>query len=204
MSERPIIISIFGTNQYYEPPQFIINNYLKTKKDILMNNYKDKKKSKNNKDQKHSINDTIIFSINDENFCTKINFIKNFEKNRTIINSDAYIIFIDLECVDALDKLKNIMDYIKICGKPEIIKSYVIGKYNTIEDKIKSLDIKTMENIFKRNKFEFNYFEFCTEPIENFNIFLSKIFKEINETKSQDFNVEDYDKNNDRSKCLLI
>lgn len=202
MSERPIIISIFGTNQYYEPPQFIINNFLKTKKDILMNN--NKKKSKNNKDQKHSNNDTIIFSINDENFCTKINFIKNFEKNRTIINSDAYIIFIDLECVDALDKLKNIMDFIKICGKPESIKSYVIGKYNTNEDKIKSLDIKTMEAIFKRNKFEFNYYEFCTEPIENFNIFLSKIFKEINETKSQDYNEEDYDKNNDRSKCLLI
>ena len=35
MSNHPIIISVFGTNQYYEPPQFIINNFLNSKKDIL-------------------------------------------------------------------------------------------------------------------------------------------------------------------------
>ena len=202
MSEHPIIISIFGTNQYYEPPQFLINNFLNSQKDILTKKHDDKKNSNNHKN--HSNNDTIIFSINDYNFCIKINFIKNYEKNKTIINSDAYIIFIDLECVDALDKLKNIMDFIKSCGTSNSIKSYIIGKYNTIEDKIKSLDVKTMEGIFKKNKFYFNYFEFCTEPIENFNILLNRIFKLIDESKN-DENEENFDKDyKDKSRCLLI
>jgi hypothetical protein len=153
MSNHPIIISVFGTNQYYEPPQFIINNFLNSKKDILTI---DKKHSKNHNNKNHSNNDSIIFSKNDYNFSTKINYIKNYDNNKTIINSDAYLIFIDLECVDALDKLKNIMDFIKLCGTSNTKKSYIIGKYNTIEDKIKSLDVKTMEGIFKKNKFYFN------------------------------------------------
>ena len=201
MSNHPIIISVFGTNQYYEPPQFIINNFLNSKKDILTI---DKKHSKNNNNKNHSNNDSIIFSKNDYNFSTKINYIKNYDNNKTIINSDAYLIFIDLECVDALDKLKNIMDFIKLCGTSNLKKSYIIGKYNTIEDKIKSLDVKTMEGIFKKNKFYFNYFEFCTEPKEKFNMLLEQIFKLINESKSDEINEENFDKEKDKSNCLLI
>jgi hypothetical protein len=48
------------------------------------------------------------------------------------------------------------MDFIKLCGTSNSKKSYIIGKFNTIEDKIKSLDVKTMEGIFKKNKFYFN------------------------------------------------
>ena len=203
MSERPIIISIFGTNQYYEPPQFLINNFINSNKDILIKKHDGKKNSKNNNHKNHSNNDAIIFLINENNFYIKINFIKNYEINKTIINSDAYIIFIDLECVDALDKLKNIMDFIKLSGTSNSIKSYIIGKYNTIEDKIKSLDTKTMEGIFKRNKFYYSYIEFCTEPKENFNILLNQIFKQIDISKC-DENLDNYEKDKDKSKCLLI
>jgi hypothetical protein len=200
MSLQPIVISIFGTNQYYEPPQFLIEEFLKSKKEIKKKTF-DMNNKKNKNDQNQPPKDTIILSFENNNFCTKLNFIKNYEKQRNINNSNAYIIFIDLECVDALDKLKNIMDFLKSFGEPNSIKSYVIGKYNNNEDKIKSLDKNTMELIFIKNKFYFKYVEICTEPNERFNNLLSKIFQNINELENN--LEEEYLSNKDKSHCLL-
>jgi hypothetical protein len=203
MSLQPIVISIFGTNQYYEPPQFLIDKFLKSKTEIKKKTFDNNNKNKNNKNNKNQPSkDTIILSFENNSFCTKINFIKNYEKQRNINNSNAYIIFIDLECVDALDKLKNIMDFLKKFGDPNSIRSYVIGKYNNNEDKIKSLDKNTMELIFNKNKFYYKYIEICTEPNERFNNLLNQIFKNINE---YDNNLEEeHLSNKDKSNCLLF
>ena len=164
-------ILIFGTNQYYEHPQDLMNSFIETH-------------TVENLVKKHDSTMEFTYSLTSNDPTTiKLIFLKNLERGYNFCQgADANIIFIDLECVDALDKLNNIIEYIKENISQEI-KSYVIGKYNSTEDKIKSLNINTMTEHLKNKDFLFQYDEICTEPKKEFDDNIENFFKQILESK---------------------
>lgn len=164
-------ILIFGTNQYYESPPEIFANFTNTHN---VENF--------NQKRENSMSFGYHLTSSDPTEI-KLYFLKNYEKSYPICHdSDAYIIFIDLECVDALDKLNSIISYIKEECSTDI-KSFVIGKYNNIEDKIKSLNYQTMNSHLKNKNFIFEYSEICTEPKKEFDYIIEKTLKQILENK---------------------
>ena len=164
-------ILIFGTNQYYEPPQEIITKFIKTHN---VENFSQKRES--------SMSFSYQLTSSDPTEI-KLVFLKNLEKKYPICNeADAYVIFIDLECVDALDKLNSIITYIKEECSTET-KSFVIGKYNSTDDKIKTLNYQTMNSHLQNKKIVFEYSETCTEPKKDFDYVIEKLLKSILENK---------------------
>ena len=166
-----INILVFGTNQYYETPYTILENYLESY---------DKSEITNKKESTISFNYTFFPKVIE----VKLVFIKNLEKTYSICQEcNAIIIFIDLENVDSLDKLDSISSYIiDNCNFNKTI--FVIGKYNTTEDKIKLYDEKYMKQYLQEKSLLCKYFEFCTEPKEEFNekigYFLHALIGEFN------------------------
>ena len=135
-------------------------------------------------------NNSITFPYNlTENDPTliKIIFIKNFEKEHKICKlSDGYLIILDLEQVDCLDKLNDITQYIKLKCSPETVNSFIIGKYFDNNNKIKSLNKNVInEQIKKVGLTLYNYEEICLNPRKEFIGLLETIFKDIMENKTK-------------------
>ena len=94
----------------------------------------------------------------------KLVFIQNLDQTYSICQvCNAIVIFIDLEKDDSLDKLDSISSF--IIDKCDFNKTiFVIGKYNTIEDKIKLYEEEYMKQYLQEKSLLCTYFEFCTEP----------------------------------------
>ncbi|MCQ2820317.1 MAG: hypothetical protein MJ252_23875 [archaeon] len=169
MSEITLIV--FGTNQYYESPLDLIKNFVQSHR---VENFSHKKESTMHFSYQLTPNDPTDI---------KLIFLRNFEKEYKVCQeADAYLIFIDLECVDALDKLASIITYIKENCSLEI-PNFIIGKYNTEDDKIKSLDNESMQKHLKEQKILFNYVEICTEPKSSFEENIENILKKVQNDK---------------------
>lgn len=169
MSQIKIII--FGTNQYYESPIDLIKNFIQTHH---VDNFQHNKES--------TMSFTYQLTQHDPTNI-KLIFLRNFEKEYKVCQeADAYITFIDLECVDALDKLGSIINYIKESCSLDV-PNYMIGKYNTEEDKIKSLNIEKMESYLKTQKILFTYSEVITEPRNAFEENIENLLKKIQNDK---------------------
>ena len=153
MSERNIIV--LGTNQYYQSPYTILANYLESY---------DKSEITNKKEG------TISFKYTFFPKPIKVNlvFLKNLDQTYSICKMcNNIVIFIDLEKDDSLEKLDSILSFIfEECSFSKTI--FVIGKYNTIEDKIKLYDEEYMKQYLQEKSLLCTYFEFCTEPKEEF------------------------------------
>ena len=147
----------------------------------------------------------------------KLVFIKNLEKTYSICQDcNAIIIFIDLENVDSLDKLDSISCYLnENCTLDKTI--FVIGKYNTIEDKIKLFDEEYMKKYLQEKSLSCKYFEFCTEPKNEFEekigYFLHALIGDFNSSKpgsgelimneEEDNQQIEYDGAESNSGCIL-
>lgn len=184
-----INILVFGTNQYYETPYTILENYLESY---------DKSEITNKKESSISF-DYTFFPTPEQ---IKLIFIKNLEKTYSICKEcNAIIIFIDLEGVDSLDKLDSISSYIKENCNLDIT-ILVIGKYNTIEDKIKLFDEEYMKQYLQEKSLTCKYFEFCTEPKKEFEekigYFLHALIGELKDLKLKngEYTTKDNENNN--------
>lgn len=170
-----LTILAFGNFQEKDSSESILENFLKTK------SIQDIEKKRNN---------TLIFPYNlTGNDPTKIKmvFIKNYEKEHKICKlANGYLIILDLEQVDCLDKLNDITQYIKLKCSPETVNSFIIGKYFDNNNKIKSLNKNVInEQIEKVGLTLYNYEEICLNPRKDFIGLLETIFKDIMDHKTK-------------------
>jgi hypothetical protein len=170
-----LTILAFGNFQEKDSSETIIDNFLKNQ------NVLNVEKKRNN-----SITFPYNLTENDPTLI-KIIFIKNFEKEHKICKlANGYILLIDLEQVDCLDKLNDITQYIKLKCSPETVNSFIIGKYFDNNNKIKSLNKNVInEQIKKVGLTLYNYEEICLNPRKEFIGLLETIFKDIMENKTK-------------------
>lgn len=150
-SSESLSILFFGTNQYYETPQELVLKFTSTQQVFNFSNPKERK---------------IFFDYKigsqDKTTSLKFIFLNILDEEYTICKkADAYVVFVDLESIDSLDKLNSILTYIKETGR-SIITTHIFGKYENEEDKIKSLSYDNMNEYLKEKSFGYTYQEICT------------------------------------------
>lgn len=148
---KTLSILFFGTNQYYETPQELVRKFTSTKE---VDNFSNPKE--------HKIFFDYKICLQEKATSVKFIFLNILDQEYTICKkADAYVIFIDLESIDSLDKLSNIITYIKETCR-SIITTHIFGKYEKTEDKIKSLSYDNMNEYLKDKNIGYNYQEICT------------------------------------------
>lgn len=195
-----LTLIFFSTNQSSEPPI-----------DTVKNNITDFKISSSSKKKSTP---TYTYQIS-PNQVTKFKFyyMSNLEKQYAIcLTADAYVVFLDLECSDALDKLEEIIKYIKeFCSYD--VKTYVIGKYNKLENKIPTLDSCELNNFLSMKNFLFTYIEINNEiPAENLSSTIRELFLNVYQNKKNQWDSQcgsiyeeiDIDKDISKSKCTIF
>lgn len=145
-------ILFFGTNQYNQPPQDIAHKFYLAQGVENFDHSKERK----------------IFFVYRQGSSNKVTNVKFIFLNildqeyAMCKKADAYAVFIDLESIDSLDNLSNIIAYIKDKCR-HAVTTHVLGKYNSIEAKIKSLNSDNMKEYLKEKTIGFTYKEICTE-----------------------------------------
>jgi hypothetical protein len=168
-----LTILAFGNFQEKDSSETLIDNFLKNQ------NVLNVEKKRNN-----SITFPYNLTENDPTLI-KIIFIKNFEKEHKICKlANGYILLIDLEQVDCLDKLNDISQYIKLKCNSDTINTFIIGKYNDLNNKIQSLNKNVIDNQIKKIKIMYSYHEICLNPFQNFINLFEAILKDILENKT--------------------
>jgi Ni,Fe-hydrogenase I large subunit len=165
-----LMLLVFGTNQSNNTPYDIILQFINNQNVNII-------------EQKEKKNITFEYSLQ-KGDPTKIKtiFIKEIIGKKPYYDkADAYIIFVDLESVESLDKLNQITQFILECNYS--IPAFILGHYKNNNDKIQSLNSETMNKQLKKyKKLNYNYDEICIEQKKIFN----EIF-EINLKKCYDF-----------------
>ena len=188
-----LMLLVFGTNQSNNTPYDIILQFINNQNVNII-------------EQKEKKNITFEYSLQ-KGDPTKIKavFIKEtIEKKPYFDKADAYIIFIDLESVDSLDKLNQIVQFILECNYT--IPAFILGKYNNNNDKIQSLNAETMnKQLRKFKKLNYNYDEICIEQKKSFNeifeINLKRCFDFKNKNKNK--TVKSIDQDEANSNCFI-
>lgn len=197
-----VILSLvfFSTNVSAKPPIDIIQSSIKNY-NLISNN----KKSSNTYTYQLNQNQTIKF---------KLFNISNLDKQYTAcLTADAYIVFLDLESKDALDRLDEVVSYIKeYCSYD--VKTYVIGRYNNEENKIASLDSCEINNFLNMKNFLYTYIEINNKlESENFETSIRDLFNSVYQNKKNQidsqcgsiYDTSELDKEDmSKSHCIII
>ena len=188
-----LMLLVFGTNQSNNTPYDIILQFINNQNVNII-------------EQKEKKNITFEYSLQ-KGDPTKIKtiFIKEIIGKKPYYDkADAYIIFVDLESVESLDKLNQIIQFILECNYN--IPAIILGKYNNNNDKIQSLNTETMNKQLKKFK-KLNYFydEICIEQKKIFNeifeINLKKCFDFKNKNKNK--KVKNIEQDQANSDCFI-
>ena len=146
-----LMLLVFGTNQLNNTPYDIILQFINNQNVNII-------------EQKEKKNITFEYSLQ-KGDPTKIKtiFIKEIIGKKPYYDkADAYIIFVDLESVESLDKLNQITQFILECNYS--IPAFILGHYKNNNDKIQSLNSETMNKQLKKyKKLNYNYDEICIE-----------------------------------------
>ena len=188
-----LMLLVFGTNQSNNTPYDIILQFINNQNVNII-------------EQKEKKNITFEYSLQKgDTKKIKTVFIKEIiEKKPYYDKADAYIIFVDLESVESLDKLNQIIQFILECNYN--IPAIILGKYNNNNDKIQSLNTETMNKQLKKFK-KLNYFydEICIEQKKIFNeifeINLKKCFDFKNKNKNK--KVKNIEQDQANSNCFI-
>ena len=111
--------------------------------------------------------------------------ISNLEKSYNVCScADCFIIFVDLELKESMDKLEQIVNYIKIkCNEEK--KVYVLGIYTKGENIQSNFKEETFKDYLDTTKLYYEYLEVCLEvTVELVKIF-EKIIKDAIEAKKE-------------------
>lgn len=197
-----VVLSLvfFSTNISAKPPIDMIQSNLKDF-NVLYNS----KKSSNTYTYQLNQNQTIKF---------KLFNISNFDKQYTAcLTADAYIVFLDLESKDTLDRLEEVVTYIKeYCSYD--VKTYVIGRYNKEESRIASLDSCEINNFLNMKNFLYTYIEINNNiESENFESTIRDLFSSVYQNKKNQldsqcgsiYDTSELDKEDmSKSHCIII
>ena len=188
-----LMLLVFGTNQLNNTPYDIILQFINNQNVNII-------------EQKEKKNITFEYSLQ-KGDPTKIKtiFIKEIIGKKPYYDkADAYIIFVDLESVESLDKLNQITQFILECNYS--IPAFILGHYKNNNDKIQSLNSETMNKQLKKFK-KLNYFydEICIEQKKIFNeifeINLKRCFDFKNKNKNKKIKSIEQDEAN--SNCFI-
>ena len=197
-----VVLSLvfFSTNISAKPPIDMIQSNLKD-----FNVVSNSKKSSNTYTYQLNQNQTIKF---------KLFNISNFNKQYTAcLTADAYIVFLDLESKNALDRLEEVVTYIKeYCSYD--VKTYVIGRYNKEESRIASLDSCEINNFLNMKNFLYTYIEINNNiESENFESTIRDLFSSVYQNKKNQldsqcgsiYDTSELDKEDmSKSHCIII
>ena len=197
-----VVLSLvfFSTNISAKPPIDMIQSNLKDF-NVLSNS----KKSSNTYTYQLNQNQTIKF---------KLFNISNFDKQYTAcLTAAAYIVLLDLESKDALDRLEEVVTYIKeYCSYD--VKTYVIGRYNKEESRIASLDSCEINNFLNMKNFLYTYIEINNNiESENFESTIRDLFSSVYQNKKNQldsqcgsiYDTSELDKEDmSKSHCIII
>ena len=133
--------------------------------------------------------------------------------NIQCLTADAYIVFLDLESKDALDRLEEVVTYIKeYCSYD--VKTYVIGRYNKEESRIASLDSCEINNFLNMKNFLYTYIEINNNiESENFESTIRDLFSSVYQNKKNQldsqcgsiYDTSELDKEDmSKSHCIII
>ena len=132
--------------------------------------------------------------------------ISNLEKSYNVCScADCYIIFVDLELKESMEKLEEIINYIKVkCNDDK--KVYVLGIYTKAENIQNNFKEETFKDYLDTTKLYCEYLEVCLElTVELVKIF-EKIIQDALEAKKELKNLQG-GLGDDMSKsgiCLMI
>lgn len=196
-----VVLSLvfFSTNKNSTPPI-----------EIIKENIKDFKISSSSKKSTPTYSYQLLPN---QTIKLKFYYMSNLDKQYTAcLTADAYVIFLDLECLDALDRLDEVVSYIKeYCSYD--VKTYVIGNYNKEENKISALDSCELNNFLNMKNFLYTYIEIDKDKVnENIESTIRELFQKVYQNKKNMLDSQcgsisediDFDKDISKSQCIIV